>query len=285
MNRMFNKILNIASLLAGIGAIIWMYLNLSKFSAISIWIIITLVSIYFNGLGVRMVHMSKVKMEHISYGDDYEAREWYSRDIGSANMVPLIMEIQYQRNLRPLIQGVIEEYREDEVHPPISFRVANILLSMRIFPITALLLIISTLVLPKVLNDYTLYWGMEYEQFLTTVLGFAVFFELTLITLYNYVTFNIINYSMDSWAGRGVTKAKKGVLLASLVFATYTFLMVLFILIMGITGIEIPIFKTLVNPKLLNLFVVIAPMLSILQALVVKRQLSGYQYLLNDELA
>lgn len=285
MNRILNKVISYLALIGGLVGLYVFYKNMSTMGAVTIWILFTIVGIYSNGFVARMIHMSRVKMEYISYEEEYDSSDWHDRDLGWGNLIPIVMETQYQTSLRPLVAGMLAEYEEEEVPAPKAFKVANLLLTSRIFIVLGVFLMFSGIILPKLLNDYTLYWGMASEQFVTTVLGFAVALHLMVLTLYNYTAFNLVDFSMEGRAVVITNRMRKWFLTASLVFVAYTSLMVIMIMIMGITGFTLPILRTIINPQMVNLLVVVAPLISFIQALILRGKMSSYQYLLNEELS
>ena len=278
-------ILSIITLAFLVFIVIYGVMNLDNLKALDILVITMTVCIYMNGLVARMIHMSRVKMEAITYGEEYRAADWYSKDLGLANVIPVIMEIQYTRHLVSFIEGVIESYREEELRVPLTFKIAHVLLKAWVFPIFGAFLLFSLFVLPLLLNDYTLYRGLNHEELHTAVMGIAIFLQLSLVTIFNYTMFNVADFSMEGQSILFSNKLKKWFIVFTMFFVVYTAIMVLFILFMGLTGITIPIFSTVINTNTLSLFIISAPIISLLQAMILKGKLSSYQYILNEELS
>lgn len=271
----------LAVLILGVG-LIGIALNLDSLSSILIWEIFVLLGIYVNGLPIRMIHMSKVKME---YADDYEASTWFGLDLGFGNMLPLIMEIQYQRQLPLFVTSVIDEYEAGDLKTPFIFKFAKILLKTHLLPICSLFLLFTMFGFPRILNDYTLYRGLTSEEFQMSMMGLSVFLIMFFLTVYNYTMYKIVDYSMEGQSVLATSKIKKIFMIFSVVFATYTSLMFVLTLIFGFIGFELPILNTLINLDMVNAFIVFAPGISFIQALILKGKLSSYQYVLNESIA
>lgn len=274
----------LVSVLIGVG-ILYIYTRarngtLQEVGLYTIWLGIMAVGIYFNGVVSRMIHMSRIKIEHISFGREYSVKNWRKKDIGLANNLPLFMEFQYQRNIEPFISSTLEEYEEEEINPPLSLKVANALLKIRAVQVLGVLLILSVVLIPRLTNDYTLYGGLTQEQFMTFTQGIIILLLTSVLINLNYCMFNIIEFSMDIGTQRG----RKWFLVGVQIFTGYVIVMFVLSIVMGIFNIRLPILQTIINPGMVNVFIVISPFLNLAQAFITRGKAVSYQHLLNRNL-
>jgi hypothetical protein len=278
------RILNILSLLLFIAGIIYLINNLENLNSIAIWELLFLVGIYSNGIVARMIHMSEVKLDSCNENEEYDVSIWNGSDFGWANCLPIIMEIQYQKRSRNFIQSAISEYEVNEIKTPTILKIADIMLGTRLIICWAVMLIFSMVGLPHVMNEYTLYRGLTMEQSQMALMGISIFLELTFITFINCSMFFIVDDSMDGQASFLSTRLKKVFVIFSAVFASYCLIMLMITIIFGILRIDLVIFSTIVNLNMINIFIVFAPAIAVIQAFILKGKLNSYQHFLNEYL-
>ena len=244
------------------------------------WVLLLLFGIYLNGQVARMIHMSRVKVEHVNLSKYYEPSDWWRSDLGLANFVPLIMEFQYQRNLKPFVDGAVQSYEDEGISKPLSLTLCSVILKARLVLVVGVSLVFNVFGLPRLLNDYTLYRGLDKDSLIMIATGISVLLLTIILIVFNYTMFDIVENSLQAIPSR---VAKKFMLFA-FAFSVYVLVMLVLTLVLGITGVRIPVFKVVFNTNMVNLFISITPFLNILQAFILKGKVTSYQYLLNDYL-
>jgi len=285
-----NTILSYVSLVPAVAFIFLLLFKTDMLLDISswyMWSIYLLISIPVYGAYVRLLHMSRIKLETLNSEEEYHVGIWRSEDLGVFYFYPLFLEAMYNRNIKPFIEGMISAFKESEESEddeeevvgkvPFLITLSYIINKLRLLPLSGAFTIFALFVLPRMLNDYSLYRGLTHEQLKMVISGLAIVLESIFLAIQNYSALTYVELE----TGR---KQGKWFMATIVIISLYTVAMIILTLIFGITNFTLPVLTTVINLNIINLFIVIAPILNIVQAIILTRTYSLYQYKVNSYL-
>lgn len=273
------KVIYWASLLLFGGALIVGALKLGDtgLSATAYWFLFLGIAIYVNGMGAKFLHMSVFKLRWADTEEPYTPDNWRNEDIGMANFLPVFMEAQYTKWGKWIIEEALWQYKEEEQAPPASYKIGNFLLKSGLFQISGIVMIAFVIASSYMIKDYELYLGLTSEMFKMSLSGILALIFVAMLTTVNFSIYTIIEDSSNLVQ----RKWKRWVMISMLVFTFYVLAMLIVTLILGVTGWELPILGFIFNLNMVNIFIVLIPTLSTVQAFIMRGILSKYQYEVN----
>lgn len=239
-----------------------------------------LIPIAFQGMVIKPLHLTSIKLEHLMYNETFEPSDWKDSQLGMAYYIPFIQDIISNKQQQPYVTNLLESYNEEGYEVPALFKLAGVNTKLYVSVIASIVILFGILILPRITNDYTLYRGLTDEQLILTLVGLGLVFYSTVVNINTRVVFE----SMDSYLPIESNPIERIIVTSSVILSTIVMALLIGALITGVFSINIKIFHFIFNFELIGIYILLSPVLLMFNAFILKRQTMRYNFHLDTEI-